>query len=288
MLNAFGIVVDQVAGLWQHIADGVDSFKLNTGLAARNAIFSVELASKGFTGIKDPLLSPRGYFVQYSKSYQPKFLTLGIGKVFYTRGDHKFRPSCYYNHAPIECCLKILGQHDINTDDIAEVTFSVDPARIPSLQSYIVHHFEMGASQGRALFNVPYGVANVLMRKSTKLEHYTDEFTHDPRVVELTKKVKVVGILPPQLASQGTGQFTRGLACELKIRMKDGQEFSASIDAPRGTIHHPLTKEEIRDKFWANVDFSKTVSRKNAQEALAMLENLEEVDNVSKIVKLLV
>lgn len=182
MLNAFGILVNQVASSIQCLWDGVHAFKLPQGLSARNAIFSVELASKGFTGIKDPLLSPLGYFPQYCKSYHPEFLTKELGKRFYTKGQHKLRPSCYGNHATIECCLEILSQHDINAEDIAEVTLVVASS---NLQGFLNQPFEMGASQPRALFNRPYGVANVLMRKSSELEHYTDEFTNDPRVVEL-------------------------------------------------------------------------------------------------------
>jgi 2-methylcitrate dehydratase PrpD len=283
LLNALGIVVDQLGGLWQHIADGVNSFKLNTGLSAKDAIFSVELANKGFTGIRDPLLSPHGYFAQYCKSYQSKFLTLDLGKRFYTKGAHKFRPSCYITHAPIECCLEILSKHNINAEDIVEVTVEVPSNRLLSDQNYLLAPYELDALQGRALFNIPYAVANVLMRKSTKLEHYTDDFTHDPKIVELTRKVKMVG-----RTAQGSVKEDVVAGVDLEIKMKDGKQFSASIDAPRGTLWHPLTKEEIRDKFWANVDFSKTVSRKNAEEALAMIESLEELENIDKIVKLLV
>ena len=67
-----------------------------------------------------------------------------------------------------------------------------------------------------------------------------------------------------------------------------GKVFTGHADKQRGYLDNPLTKEEIIDKFWANVAFSKTVSRKNAEKALAMLENLEEIDSVPKIVKLLV
>jgi hypothetical protein len=49
-----------------------------------------------------------------------------------------------------------------------------------------------------------------------------------------------------------------------------------------------LSKDEILAKFWNNVDFSRTVSRENAGKILALLEKLEELDSVDKIVKLLV
>ena len=71
--------------------------------------------------------------------------------------------------------------------------------------------------------------------------------------------------------------------------MKDGQELSEFNDSPKGDpIRNPMSKDEIIDKFIANVDFSQTVSRDNAQKLLELLENLEELDSINKIVELLV
>jgi hypothetical protein len=83
MLNAFGIVLNQMAGSFQNIYDGVHCFKLLMGLAACAGIVSAEMASKGFTGIKDPLLSKYGYFGLYCQGYDPEFLNRDLGKKFF-------------------------------------------------------------------------------------------------------------------------------------------------------------------------------------------------------------
>ena len=275
MVNAFGIVVDTIAGSFKGINDGVHAFKLHGALAARNAIIAAEMASKGFTGIKDPLLGRGGYFAMYAKSSHPEYATKDLGKVFYSKGRHKIHPSCYGNHVAIDCALDILRQQDINCDDIDEITLGLS---LSAYRSNLNEPFELGDSQQKALFNLPYGVANVLMRKSVKMEHYTDEFIQDPRVVNLSKKVKVVSTIKPDYSK----------AIDLKVKLKGGKVLSAHSDQPRGFEDTPLTKEEIRDKFRANVAFSKTVSAANAEKALAMLENLEEVNRINKIVKLLI
>ena len=76
-------------------------------------------------------------------------------------------------------------------------------------------------------------------------------------------------------------------AGRLTVKLKDGQEFSAYREDPLGWLDSPTPMEKIIRKFWRNVDFSKTVTRKNAGEALSMLERLEDVDDVSDIVGLL-
>jgi hypothetical protein len=49
-----------------------------------------------------------------------------------------------------------------------------------------------------------------------------------------------------------------------------------------------MTKDEITAKFWANVAFSRTVTRENAGKLLSLLEKLEELDSVGQMVPLLV
>ena len=82
LLNAFGIAVNKCAGTFQNVFDGAHTFKLPQGLAARAGIVSAELAQKGFTGLKEPLLSKYGYFALYSGQVQPEILTQQLEKNF--------------------------------------------------------------------------------------------------------------------------------------------------------------------------------------------------------------
>jgi len=278
MLNAFGILVNFLAGSFQSITDGTHCFKIHQGTSARNAIFSVELAERGFTGIKDPLFSPRGYFPQYCRDYQPEMLTVDLGKVFHTQGMHKMVPSCYRNHTTIECGLEILQQSDISPDDIDEISIGVTQSIFD--EGYLNLPFNEGDTPQTALFNLAYALSNVLLRKTARLEHYTDEFVRDPRIIELTRKVRIVPITLPE-----------EWGAEVKIRMNNGREFSARSACARGVTRwggKPATRDEIKEKFWVNVDFCKTLSTSKVKEALTMLENLEEVNDVSEIIKLLV
>lgn len=281
MLNSFGILINQISGSFQGIWDGVHTFKLMQGLSARNGIISVELAKKGFTGIKDPLTGKHGYFDQYCKSYQPEFLTSGLGKLFHSKGAHKVYPCCYGIHTSIECGLELCRQHDINADEISEIIVSVPPL---FSESFINQPFKMGDPQMKASFNLPYVTAIVLREKGIRLEHFTDRFLHDSRVVDTAGKVKIMK--SPQLENEEWEQKAWGTT--LKVKMTDGREFTAQIDTPKGHTDNPLTRDEVKEKFMANVAFAKTISREKAQKALTMLENLEEIDDITKIIKLLV
>jgi 2-methylcitrate dehydratase PrpD len=275
MSNAFSIVSTQIGGSFRALWDGVHIFKLPGAMAARNAITAVQMASAGFTGLKDPLLGPQGYFASYCRGHRPEFLTKDLGKEFYVKGCHKKYPSCYGNHIVIDCGLDILQEHEINAKDIAEIIIGPHPSQV---NSYLNQPFKMGDSQPKALFNYCYTAASVLVRKAARVEDYTDEAIRDPEVISLAGKVKVVP------SSQKNG------ALELIVKMGNGKEYSTFYNHPqmRGYPLYPLTKEELTEKYWNNVKFPRAVSTDHARKALDMIENLEKVDNVSKLIKLLV
>jgi 2-methylcitrate dehydratase PrpD len=275
MKNAFGILVNLLGGSFQGIWDGVHSFKLPGAMSAFNAILSVQLSQRGFQGVRDALTSPLGYFNLYCKNPHPENALIDLGKVYYVKGQHKLHPSCYGNHNALECALEILQKNDFSADDIDVITFDVPPNRI---KHFLNQSFEEKDCQVRALFSIPFAIANVLVRKEVRIEHYTDDYIRDPRILALIKKITLVPNLP----------LGKNHAGRLIVRLKDGREFSAYREDPLGWLDSPTPFEEIRKKFMRNVEFSKTVPEKKALKALGMFEHLEDVEKVAKIVKLLV
>jgi 2-methylcitrate dehydratase PrpD len=121
-------------------------------------------------------------------------------------------------------------------------------------------------------------VANVLLRKGARLEHYTDEAVQDPRVIALAGKVKHM----PTRQKNG--------AVELIVKMKDGKAYERAYQYPmmRGYPGRPLSQEELVEKYWNNISFCGRLARSQAEKALDMIENLERVDHVGKLISLLV
>ncbi len=75
---------------------------------------------------------------------------------------------------------------------------------------------------------------------------------------------------------------------ELEVRMKDGEIYREYLRMALGDPSNPLSKEGLIQKFMNQVDFSRKVSRSNAEKIVKLVEKLEEVDNVQKIVELAV
>lgn len=276
MLNTFGIVLNQFAGTFQNIFDGAHSFKLPQGLSAQAGIFSVALAKKGFTGVRDPLFSKYGYFALYCKSYQLDMLTKDLGKRYYMDNTCKPYPCCRSNHAAIECVLKLIQSHSIAPEDVDEIIVDITPT---------ARNFAVGqpfkireVPQIDAAFSIQYNVANVLLRRSVKLEHFTEEFVRDKKISDLIRRIRLTATTSPETP----------LGAGVKIKMKHGGEYETRVDMPKGHgVLTPLTAAEKKAKYFDNVRFSNTISNEKAKQTLELLEDLEHVDNVRKIFGLL-
>ena len=68
--NAFGLALSQLGGSAQNITEATTAFKLPIGLAARNAIFSAELAAAGWTAPRDALQGRFGYYDLFTSGIQ--------------------------------------------------------------------------------------------------------------------------------------------------------------------------------------------------------------------------
>ena len=133
--------------------------------------------------------------------------------------------------------------------------------RVPrgALESFCGQPFKIRRyPHGDANFSYYYTVANALLRKSVKPEHFSDEAIGDPQIKALISKMSLEEL--PGAIFQ---------SAELKIIMKDGRQFSEFTDSPKGnSVNNPISKDEIIAKFWANVEFSQTVTRKNADQII--------------------
>ena len=78
------------------------------------------------------------------------------------------------------------------------------------------------------------------------------------------------------------------LAAKIQIKMKNGILYEKSVDIPRGDdLFTPLSDDEIREKFIANVSYGKTFDQKNGSTIYDILKNLETVNNFKELMALL-
>lgn len=275
--NAFGLLVDHLGGVQQMISETVTGFKLSQGTAARDAIFCIQLVREGWTGIEDALLSPGGYYPLFTGGIRdPNILIKNLGKHYNSDGTFKPYPCCRMNHAGIDCAMKIIKATSFSPDDIVEVILYASPGALRDIigQPFRVRNF----AHASAGFSLQYCVANVLLRGSSQPEHYTEEAITDPQIANfITSKIKMAEL------AQGNMESAR-----VKVKLNDGREFDEYTEIASGDPRNPISQEQLMAKFWHNIDFSQTITRKNAEIFVQMVRDLEHLDNVKKLVDLIV
>jgi 2-methylcitrate dehydratase PrpD len=274
--QAFGIVLNLIASAIQSLWDGATTFKLGQGTAARNGIFSAELAKAGWTGVEDALLSRFGYFFLYGGGCKdPAILTEDLGKIYYGEGYFKPYPSGMPTHPAIEAALAVAKSPGYNPQDVEHITINVPFKSIGT--SYYAKPFVLrDFPHGDAIFSQPYTVATSLLHGHCDLRNFTEEAIRDPRVNRLTSATSLV-------------EQPEGVAgIKLQVKMKDGREYVQAKTASQDWLTRPWPMEQVLAKFWHQVEFSKTVSRPNAEKLLEQIDRLEKLENVSQIIKLMV
>ncbi|MGI5929221.1 MmgE/PrpD family protein [Pseudoflavonifractor sp.] len=133
-----------------------------------------------------------------------------------------------------------------------------------------------------AQYSMPFCIAAMLNDPTPGPHWFTTENMHNPKILELAKKVKS-GPSPEQDLQESFRRFQRGSFAEKSITIKctDGRVLTRHMEFPKGHPRNPLSLDEVCQRFL--VQTSKTLSREKAEKSLETLMNLENIERVSDI-----
>jgi 2-methylcitrate dehydratase len=274
--DAFGITIDTIAGTNQNTWDSSTDWKLPQGLSARNGIFAAELARRGWVGIGDALRAPYGFYGQYTSGCKnPEILTAQLGKKFYAEEYFKPYPACAAAHTSIEVALAVRANNSLSPSDIEHVVVRL-PA--PSLHSTLAQRFELSRySHCGANYSIQWQVANALLHGSVRQEHYAEEAMKRPELTDLLSRTTLTA-----LQEGHTG-------VEIEVTTRNGKTLTARNDGTpnRYPNVNPSTYEDLVAKFHQQVEFSKFVSSRMADEIIRRVDSIEHEANMADFVKVL-
>ena len=137
-----------------------------------------------------------------------------------------------------------------------------------------------------AQFSARFGVGLALVVGENRIrayQHNIPPFGKWKEVVEIAKKVNIVRdekIIPIQKKT-GNLWYATG-----EIKLKDGRVLKGESGWPKGFVANPMTREERLDKFYGQALIVQT--KKKADKVVALVEKLEELDDIRPIVELMV
>jgi len=276
-LHALGIAGTQAAGLMaaQH-ASMVK--RMHPGRSAQAGVYGALLAAKGFTGIEDILEAPYGGFCStFCDNPNLSHLTQDLGKRFETLNvGCKPYPCCGSNHTSIDALKKILSNHPEVSPQ------NVDKIRIRTTRATKLH---VGwpykpNSMTTAQMNLPFCVAVLLHDRDFFVDQITEKSIRSEAVLNTANKIDVVE--DPEFESLGD-EGRHGVNVE--VHLQNGNSYSERVLHAKGSDQHPMSKDEILEKF--RLLASRVLSRPRLEKLEDTLLHLEKLDDARKIAKLL-
>lgn len=244
--------------------------QLSQGLGAKTGVSSVLFAERGFTAYKDVIDGRWGLYSMYGDgSYDADILTGELGKRFepLKPGIKKF-PGCGAIQPVASSTLTLMKENHLRAEDIDAVQITVGEA---SYKLCGENKWDP-ENPADALWNYRYSAATALVKGKVFVDDYNEGAIRDPGVLKLIPKIEII----PD-ASMGHG-------VKVVIQTMGGESYKKVMDDME-----PASKEEILDKFKKCCRFSaKLFSYEKAEKFIDVVDKLEEVQDITEIMDILV
>ena len=277
-LALFGHVYGQLCGTMQPHQEGSMLLGLQIGFNARNAVIAADLAQRGIPSIERILEGPFGYFGMIEANGDPSRVLGAIGKVWrITEVAHKPFPSGRATHGMLDGLLELKAQHGFAAAEVERAEARVPPLTHqlvgrPPIDSMAVNYARLCGS---------YVSACALINGELGSDDFKDAQRHDPKRLALARRIAVV--------VDGNPDANALTPVTVTVRLKDGREFARTIDTVYGNPKKPMSREAHLAKFRRNFESAlNPLPRQNGERLVAMLDDIEHLDDVRRIGELLV
>jgi aconitate decarboxylase len=241
MLHALSIGATQGAGLMSSQFESMVK-RVHAGRAAQSGVMAAELAERGLTGIDTVFESDYGGFVKTlgGESADIAPLTEALGETWETaRTGFKCYAACGSTHTTIDAIRELRGEHGISASDVERVDVEATTATL----LHVGFPYVPGSLTGAQL-NLPYAAAVTLRDGEAFVDQYTEERIADPEVIDLAGRVHVTAASDlDALGPEGRHSV------RIQVTLRDGRTLNAHRRHAKGSVHDPLTREEVISKF---------------------------------------
>jgi 2-methylcitrate dehydratase PrpD len=281
--DALGIALFEASGTAEcFTATGAVSMMrgMVTGFTAKSAVLAALMAEKGITGVKESLNGKAGlYNVYFGGDYHRDSLTGQLGKRFVS-GEiaQKPWPTCRYIQSYIDNVIQLVREHNISGEDIKQIRPHV--AGFIKTRCEPLEHQRRPENFNHAGHALPYLLAVAATKKRIRLKDLITELD-DPRSLEMAQKVEPV-------YDERFDVHNRIGPSMVEIELNNGNSFSKELRIAYGHPQNPLSFQHLTDKFRDCVSFSKNpVAPEKVEETITLINRLEEIDDISRMIRLL-
>lgn len=202
------------------------------GMTARNGVTAATLVQSGYTGVHDVFDGHGNFLAAYADSPKPQELTAELGSRYEVMLTN-IKKFCvgFPIQSALEGLIGLMAEHQLRADQIDRIT-----ARLPESGAHTVNDREMPD------INLQYVFAVTLLDGRLTFEAaHSFERMNDPRVLELRKRITVIG--DPELTrARPEGQSI------VQVSTRDGRRLEKRVTTFKGRSENPLSTGEVEEK----------------------------------------
>jgi 2-methylcitrate dehydratase PrpD len=275
--HMLAIAASSAAGI--RVSFGSMTKPLHVGRAAQNGVIAAELAARGFTGGKDALDPPWGFFQTFSHGdgYDPKRIIGVLGNphtIVWPGVSIKPYPCGVLGHPTMDAMRRLVFKHDVNAEEIKAIRVRAGSNILNPLR-YAIANNELEAK-----FCPAFMVSAIALRRKAGIHEFNDEFVQSAPVQALMRKVERV--LDPEIEAKGWAK----IRSTVEVDLADGRKLVEHADERyRGGPDLPFTPDELYEK-WS--DCASLVLPKAAiDEVFELVDGLEKLADITQLVRAL-
>ncbi len=184
----------------------------------------------------------------------------------------KLWPGAHPFSGTVEAAVNAIRQAGVPAADVARILIagrnrtSIDGSRRPN-------------DYTAAITSLPYFVASAVNDRDFSWVHATPAKMFDPALHALMDRVEI-DPEPPAV------EYEWGWGGTVTLVTLSGERFTSTVDAPRGSSPRGIEWTDVDAKYRALMP-SSGLDRRRIEETLAMIHNLERVDDVAELTRLL-
>lgn len=252
---------------------------LHVGRAAQNGVLAAELAAGGFTGGRDGLDGPWGFFRVFSfdDGFDANRIVGKLGNPFTIVSPGvsiKPYPCGVLGHPSMDAMRALVTTHDVQPSQIRAIRLRAGSNILNPLR------YKIAQSELEAKFCPAFMLSAIALRRKAGIHEFTDEFVRSAPVQQMMARTET--ILDTEIEARG---FEK-IRSTVEVDLVDGRTLVQAADERyRGGPDRPFTREELHGKF---TECAELVLPADAMaEALGLVESLDQVGDITALMQVL-
>lgn len=238
MKSTLACAVSSAAGVLEIQEQASEMKPYNLGRAALAGEVAAQVGKLAMPGPDDILGGKRGFLAALTDTPKPELLTDFSNNDYAIMGIYqKVHAACRHCHPAIDATIDMRNDLNLKPDQIDKIEVHTYKLAVGSHD----HTQIMGISSAK--LSTPYAVALAIVKGSAGYADYNEANLEDDAIKMLTHKVSVIE--DENLTAQSPA--VRG--ARVTIYLKDENIYEAPCLYPKGEPEHPLTQEELEEKF---------------------------------------